>query len=60
MANQVVARAVELLERWPFRSFDALHIAAAEWSPDLLASADERQCAAARSCGLQVDQLPVG
>lgn len=61
ITDQVVARAVELLERWPLRSSDALHIAsAAEWSADLFVSADERQCAAARRYGLQVEQLPVG
>jgi predicted nucleic acid-binding protein len=61
LTDQVIARAVELLERWPLRSSDSLHIAcAAEWSADLLVSADEKQCAAARSYGLQVEQLPVG
>jgi uncharacterized protein len=57
----VVARAVELLERWPLRSSDSLQVAcAAEWSADLFVSADERQCAAARGYGLQVEALPVG
>ena len=61
ITDQVVARAVELLERWPLRSSDALHLAsAAEWSADLFVSADERQCAAARRYALQVEQLPVG
>jgi hypothetical protein len=61
VTDQVVARAVELLERWPLRSSDALHAAAAaEWSADLFVSADERQCAAARRYGLQVEPLPVG
>jgi predicted nucleic acid-binding protein len=57
----VVARAVELLERWPVRSSDSLHVAsAAEWSAELFVSADQRQCATARACGLQVEELPVG
>ena len=57
----VIARAVELLERWPLRSSDSLHIASAvEWSAELLVSADERQCAAARGYGLPVEELPVG
>lgn len=57
----VVLRAVELLERWPLRSSDSLHVAcAAEWSADLFVSADERQCAAARRYGLQVEQLSAG
>lgn len=61
ITDQVIARAVELLERWPLRSSDSLHIAAAaEWSAELLVSADERQCAAARAYGLQVEELPVG
>lgn len=59
VTDQVVTRAVELLERWPLRSSDSLHIAsAAEWAADLFVSADERQCTAARSYGLQVEELP--
>jgi hypothetical protein len=61
ITDQVVARAVELLERWPLRSSDSLHVAcAAEWSAELFVSADERQCAAARRYGLRIEQLPVG
>jgi hypothetical protein len=60
VTDEIVARAVELLERWPLRSSDALHIAsAAEWSADLFVSADAKQCAAARGYGLQVEQLRV-
>lgn len=59
VTDQVVTRAVELLERWSLRSSDSLHIAsAAEWAADLFVSADERQCTAARSYGLQVEELP--
>lgn len=59
VTDQVVTRAVELLERWPLRSSDSLHIAsAAEWAAALFVSADERQCTAARSYGLQVEELP--
>lgn len=58
ITSDVVRRAVELLERWPLRSADSLHIAcAAEWSADLFVSADERQCAVARSYGLEVEEL---
>ena len=58
ITDQVVARAVELLERWPLRSSDALHVAcAAEWAADLFVSADERQCKAARGYGLRVEAL---
>ena len=61
VTDQVVARAVELLERWRLRSSDSLHVAsAAEWSAQLFVSADERQCAAARGYGLQVEELPIG
>ncbi|MBZ5561463.1 MAG: type II toxin-antitoxin system VapC family toxin [Acidobacteriia bacterium] len=57
---QVIARAVEILERWPLRSSDAIHVAsAAEWAAGLFVSADEKQCAAARRYGLQTEQLPV-
>jgi predicted nucleic acid-binding protein len=61
VTDQIMARAIELLERWPLRSSDALHVAsAAAWSAELFVSADERQCAAARGCGLHVEELPVG
>jgi predicted nucleic acid-binding protein len=61
ITDQVMARAVDLLERWPLRSSDALHVAsAAEWSADLFVSADDRQCAAARRYGLRVEELHVG
>lgn len=59
--DQVVASAVELLERWPLRSSDALHVAcAAEWAAELFVSADETQCKAARGFGLRVEPLPGG
>jgi predicted nucleic acid-binding protein len=61
VTDRVLARAVELLERWPLRSSDSLHVAsAAEWCAELFVSADEKQCTAARGYGLQVEQLPVG
>ena len=61
ITDQVVARAVELLERWPLRSSDALHVAcAAEWAADLFVSVDERQCTAARGYGLRVETLRAG
>jgi uncharacterized protein len=59
LTDQVIARAVDILEQWPLRSSDSLHIAsAAEWSAELFVSADERQCAGARDYGLQVEALP--
>ena len=58
VTDEVVARAVELLERWQLRSSDSLHVAAAaEWGSDLFVSADDRQCAAARAYGLRVEAL---
>jgi hypothetical protein len=61
VTSQVVARAVEILERWSLGSSDSLHVAsAAEWSAELFVSADQKQCGAARDCGLQVEQLPAG
>jgi predicted nucleic acid-binding protein len=58
ITDQVVARAVEFLERWSLRSSDSLHVAcAAEWSAQLFVSADERQCAAAKAYGLRVEEL---
>ena len=58
VTDQVVARAVELLERWPLRSSDSLHVAsAAEWGADLFVSADDRQCAAARGYGLRIEEI---
>jgi predicted nucleic acid-binding protein len=60
MTDQVIARSVELLERWPLRSFDSLHIAcAAEWSAQLFVSGDKRQCRVARAYGLRVEELKV-
>jgi uncharacterized protein len=58
ISEEVIARSVELLEHFPLRSADALHIAcAAEWSAELFVSADERQARAARAHGLQVEVL---
>jgi uncharacterized protein len=60
LTDPVIVRAVEILERWPLRSSDSIHVAsAAEWSAQLFVSADERQCAAARAYGLQVEELPL-
>lgn len=61
ITDGVVARAVSVLERWPLRSSDSLHIAcAAEWSCELFVSADQRQLRAARAYGLKVEQLAAG
>ena len=50
-----VAGAVDLLERFPLRTLDALHVATAlECGSDLFVSADTRQLAAAAAAGLPV------
>jgi len=60
VTDEVLAGAVELLERWPLRSSEALQVSsAAEWAADLFVSADARQCAAARGYGLHVRRLPL-
>lgn len=61
LTDQVVARAIGLMERWPLRSSDSLHISAAtEWAADLFVTADQRQSAAARGYGFRVEELPAG
>lgn len=51
----VVSLAIELLERHPLRTLDALHVAGAvEWRADLFVSSDRRQLAAASASGLRV------
>jgi uncharacterized protein len=58
ITEEVIAQAVVLLEQFPLRSADALHIAcASEWSTDLFVSADDRQCQAARARGLRVEAI---
>jgi predicted nucleic acid-binding protein len=58
ITEEVIAQGVALLEQFPVRSADALHIAcASEWSTDLFVSADDRQCKAARARGLNVESI---
>ena len=58
ITQEVVAQAVALLEQFSLRGADALHVAcASEWSTDLFVSADNRQCAAARAHGLQIEAI---
>lgn len=60
ITEEVIAQAVVLLEQFPLRSADALHIACASaWSTDLFVSADERQCKAAKARGLRVQAIIV-
>jgi predicted nucleic acid-binding protein len=54
----VVHRAIDLIERHPLRTMDALHVACAlEWQADLFVSSDRRQLAAAARSGLRVHQV---
>ena len=56
LTDPVIVRAIEVLERWPVRASDALHVAcAAEWQCDLFVTSDERQMVAARGCGLAAE-----
>ena len=58
ITEEVIAQAVALLERFPLRSADALHVTcASEWSTDLFVSADDRQCKAARARDLPVEAI---
>ena len=54
----VVHGAIDLLERHPLRTMDALHVACAlDWQADLFVSSDRRQLAAAAKSGLGVVQV---
>ncbi|HZJ38233.1 MAG TPA: type II toxin-antitoxin system VapC family toxin [Chthoniobacterales bacterium] len=58
VTQEVIARAVALLEQFSLRGADALHVAcASEWSTDLFVSAENRQCAAARAHGLRIEAI---
>ena len=60
ITDDVIARSVAVVEHWPLRAADALHIGcAAEWGADLFTSADARQCTAAEEYGLRVERLAV-
>ena len=61
MTGELVAQAVALLEQFPLRSADALHVACASaWPTDLFVSADDRQCSAAKAHGLRYPGLDPG
>jgi len=54
----VVHGAIDLIERHPLRTMDALHVACAlDWQADLFVSSDRRQLAAAAKSGLRVLQV---
>jgi hypothetical protein len=54
----VVGKTIDLLEKHPLRTLDALHLACAiEWMADLFVSSDRRQTSAALKSGLRVVQV---
>jgi len=56
--DDVIVNCARLLEANPLRASDAIQIASAlEWHADVFASADVRQCDAARKSGLDVVKL---
>jgi uncharacterized protein len=58
IVDEIVLRTVQMLQSNPLRAADAIHIASAVvWQADIFASADSRQCTAARKSGLRVIQI---
>jgi predicted nucleic acid-binding protein len=58
LTDDVLLQTIHLLETHPLRSSDAIQLASAlVWGADQFISADMRQCASARSAGLNVVQL---
>jgi predicted nucleic acid-binding protein len=55
ISDDVLTLSSQLLERWPLRSADAIHVASALLAKaDLFVSADKQQCTAATGVGLAV------
>ncbi len=58
LTPMVVAKAMDCLERFPLRAMDALHLGAALTSgARRFVSGDQRQCQAALSLGMLVEQV---
>jgi len=58
MTDEVLIGAISLIESHPLRASDAVQISSAlAWRADEFASADARQCAAAKAAGLTVIRL---
>ncbi len=54
----VVEKSIAVLESYPVRPLDALHIACAlEWEAELFVSSDKRQLAAAEKMGLRTEKV---
>lgn len=55
MTQEVQISVMSLLESYPLRAMDAIHVACAlNVKPDVFVSADRRQLAAARKAGLKI------
>ena len=55
LTDEVLLQSIQLLESNPLRASDAIHVASAIlWHADVFVSADARQCAAAKTSGLDV------
>jgi predicted nucleic acid-binding protein len=58
ITDEVLLRSIHLLESHPLRSSDAIQVSSAlVWGADLFVSSDTRQCAAAKTAGLNVVRL---
>jgi predicted nucleic acid-binding protein len=58
MIDEVLLGGIRLLEAYPLRVSDAIQISSAVvWRAEVFASADARQCAAAKASGLKVVRL---
>jgi uncharacterized protein len=58
ITDEVLVAGIRLLESHPLRASDAIQISSAlAWRADAFASADARQCAAAKVAGLKVIHL---
>ena len=55
MTHEVLLGSIELLESYSLRASDAIQVSSAlAWRADIFASADARQCSAAKASGLDV------
>lgn len=58
LTTSVIGSAIRILETFPIRAMDALHVACAfEWGAELFASSDERQLRAAKRAGLRTRKI---
>jgi predicted nucleic acid-binding protein len=58
LTPSVLRYTIKILERFPLRAMDAIHVGCAmDYQPDLFISADRRQIVAAVQRGLRVEQV---